>query len=114
MYTYTYAYTYAHTYLALGAGVVSGAIRGCGNQHVGFYVNLGAYYGVALPAGLIFAFSLGLGLTGLSMGLVYAHLGSCPLLAVRRHMHALIYVHIHTFSLGLALTGLWMGLALGA
>ena len=69
MYTYTYAYTYTHTYLALGAGVVSGAIRGCGNQHVGFYVNLGAYYGVALPAGLIFAFSLGLGLTGRWMGL---------------------------------------------
>jgi len=60
-----------NSFLILDAvqGVVSGVIRGCGNQHMGFYVNLLAYYGVALPAGLLFAFRFELGLAGLWYGL---------------------------------------------
>ena len=50
-YTHTHKYTHTHTHTHTHTqGVVSGVIRGCGNQHIGFYVNLFAYYVIALPA----------------------------------------------------------------
>ncbi|KAH7528400.1 hypothetical protein FEM48_Zijuj05G0068300 [Ziziphus jujuba var. spinosa] len=51
----------------LAAGVVifvaiaQGVARGCGWQRVGAYVNLGAYYLVGLPCGIILTFVLNLG-----------------------------------------------------
>ncbi len=50
-------------------GVVSGVIRGCGNQHVGFFVNLFSYYCVAMPVAVILAFFFDMGLMGLWFGL---------------------------------------------
>jgi hypothetical protein len=50
-------------------GVTSGAIRGCGNQHIGFVVNLLAYYVIAIPIGILLAFHFQLGLAGLWYGL---------------------------------------------
>ncbi len=48
---------------------MSGAIRGCGNQHIGFVVNLVAYYVIAIPIGILLAFHFHLGLAGLWYGL---------------------------------------------
>ncbi|KAH6754955.1 MATE efflux family protein [Perilla frutescens var. hirtella] len=50
--------------------VLSGVVRGIGLQHIGAYVNLGAYYLVCIPVALFFAFLLHLKGQGLWSGLV--------------------------------------------
>lgn len=40
---------------------VSGVIRGSGQQKIGAYVNLGAFYLIGIPTGLVFAFGLHIG-----------------------------------------------------
>ncbi|CAL5369640.1 unnamed protein product [Camellia sinensis] len=49
--------------------VLSGVARGSGWQHIGAYVNLGAFYLVAIPVALILGFVLHLGGKGIWMGL---------------------------------------------
>lgn len=51
-------------------GTLSGIARGCGWQKVGAYVNLGAYYIVAIPIAIILAFVLHVGGKGLWLGIV--------------------------------------------
>ncbi|XP_057784278.1 protein DETOXIFICATION 12-like isoform X2 [Salvia miltiorrhiza] len=50
--------------------VLSGVVRGIGLQHIGAYVNLGAYYLVCIPVALLFAFVFHLKGQGLWSGLV--------------------------------------------
>ncbi|KAK4490544.1 hypothetical protein RD792_001226 [Penstemon davidsonii] len=50
--------------------VLSGVARGCGWQHIGAYVNLGAYYLVGIPLSLFLGFVLGLNGEGLWSGLI--------------------------------------------
>ncbi|KAF3613190.1 MATE efflux family protein 8 [Capsicum annuum] len=50
--------------------VLSGVARGSGWQHIGAYVNLGAYYLVGIPAALLLGFVLHLNGKGLWSGLV--------------------------------------------
>ncbi|XP_057868185.2 protein DETOXIFICATION 16 isoform X3 [Cryptomeria japonica] len=50
-------------------GTLSGVARGCGWQKVGAYVNLGAYYIVAIPVAVILAFVLHVGGRGLWIGI---------------------------------------------
>ncbi|CAO2830706.1 unnamed protein product [Amaranthus hypochondriacus] len=50
--------------------VLSGAARGCGWQNMCSVINLGAYYFVALPCALLFAFVLHIGGMGLWMGII--------------------------------------------
>ncbi|XP_050373346.1 protein DETOXIFICATION 16-like [Argentina anserina] len=52
--------------------VFSGVIRGSGQQKIGAYVNLGAYYLIGIPTGLVFAFGLHIGGKGLWIGIVLA------------------------------------------
>ncbi|CAN1265823.1 Protein DETOXIFICATION 16 [Linum perenne] len=41
--------------------VLSGTARGCGWQEIGAYINLGSYYIVGIPLGILFAFVLHIG-----------------------------------------------------
>ncbi|KNA09417.1 hypothetical protein SOVF_153750, partial [Spinacia oleracea] len=50
--------------------VLSGAARGCGWQTMCSIINLGAYYFVALPCAVFFAFILHMGGMGLWMGII--------------------------------------------
>ncbi|PNS96510.1 hypothetical protein POPTR_017G120500v4 [Populus trichocarpa] len=50
--------------------VLSGIARGCGWQHIGAFINLGAYYLVATPLAVVLCFVLHLGSRGLWMGLL--------------------------------------------
>ncbi|XP_031474389.1 protein DETOXIFICATION 16 isoform X1 [Nymphaea colorata] len=50
--------------------VLSGAVRGCGWQKIGAFVNLGAYYVVGLPCAVCFAFLLHVGGKGLWLGIM--------------------------------------------
>ncbi|GAB4840356.1 Protein DETOXIFICATION 16 [Ancistrocladus abbreviatus] len=50
--------------------VLSGAARGCGWQNICAFINLGAYYLVALPSAVVFAFILHIGGMGLWMGVI--------------------------------------------
>ncbi|PKI69401.1 hypothetical protein CRG98_010199 [Punica granatum] len=50
--------------------VLSGAARGCGWQNLCAFINLGAYYIVAIPSAVIFAFVLHIGGMGLWMGII--------------------------------------------
>ncbi|XP_004307901.1 PREDICTED: MATE efflux family protein 6-like [Fragaria vesca subsp. vesca] len=52
--------------------VFSGVIRGSGQQKIGAYVNLGAFYLIGIPTGLVFAFGLHIGGKGLWIGIVLA------------------------------------------
>ncbi|KAJ4973463.1 hypothetical protein NE237_006637 [Protea cynaroides] len=49
-------------------GVLSGVARGCGWQHVGAYVNLGAFYLFGIPIAIVLAFPLHLRGKGLWIG----------------------------------------------
>ncbi|XP_058088091.1 protein DETOXIFICATION 14-like isoform X2 [Magnolia sinica] len=51
-------------------GVLSGVARGCGWQHIGAYVNLGAFYLVGIPVASILGFLFNLKGRGLWMGIV--------------------------------------------
>ncbi|XP_059070371.1 protein DETOXIFICATION 16 [Cryptomeria japonica] len=50
--------------------ILSGIARGCGWQNVGAYVNLGAYYIVAIPIAVILAFVLHVGGRGIWLGII--------------------------------------------
>ncbi|KAK2635321.1 hypothetical protein Ddye_030113 [Dipteronia dyeriana] len=50
--------------------VLSGAARGCGWQNLCVIINRGAYYGVAIPCAVIFAFYFQVGGMGLWMGII--------------------------------------------
>ncbi|KAF9673954.1 hypothetical protein SADUNF_Sadunf10G0077400 [Salix dunnii] len=50
-------------------GVLSGVARGCGWQHIGAYVNLGAFYLLGIPVAALLAFWLNLGGMGLWIGI---------------------------------------------
>ncbi|XP_010044148.2 protein DETOXIFICATION 16 [Eucalyptus grandis] len=50
--------------------VLSGSARGCGWQNVCAWINLGAYYVVAIPCAVLFAFGFHVGGMGLWMGIV--------------------------------------------
>ncbi|XP_019238345.1 PREDICTED: protein DETOXIFICATION 9 [Nicotiana attenuata] len=50
--------------------VLSGVATGSGWQHIGAYVNLGAYYLVGIPASLLMGFSLNWKEKGLWSGLL--------------------------------------------
>ncbi|KAI3908622.1 hypothetical protein MKW92_037191 [Papaver armeniacum] len=51
-------------------GVLSGVARGCGWQHIGAYVNLGAFYLAGIPAAVLFGFCLHYGGKGLYFGIL--------------------------------------------
>ncbi|XP_059451240.1 protein DETOXIFICATION 14-like [Corylus avellana] len=63
--------------------VFSGVARGSGLQHIGAYVNLGAYYLVGTPIGVVLGFVLHLGGKGLWIGLVTGSTVQATLLALR-------------------------------
>ncbi|KAJ6431774.1 hypothetical protein OIU84_019119 [Salix udensis] len=50
--------------------VLSGAARGCGWQKLCSFINLGAYYVVAIPLAVLFAFIFHIGGMGLWMGII--------------------------------------------
>ncbi|CAN0891431.1 Protein DETOXIFICATION 16 [Linum grandiflorum] len=52
--------------------VLSGTARGCGWQEIGAYINLGSYYIVGIPCGILFAFVLHIGGKGLYLGIICA------------------------------------------
>ncbi|KAM5553958.1 protein DETOXIFICATION 16-like [Rosa sericea] len=52
--------------------VLSGIIRGSGQQKIGAYVNLGAYYLMGIPAAILLAFVFHIGGKGLWMGIIVA------------------------------------------
>ncbi|KAL2522368.1 MATE efflux family protein [Forsythia ovata] len=62
--------------------VLSGVARGCGWQHIGAYVNLGAYYVVGIPVALFLGFGLHLKGEGLWSGLVAGATVQSILLAI--------------------------------
>ncbi|KAJ3686035.1 hypothetical protein LUZ61_015199 [Rhynchospora tenuis] len=49
--------------------VLSGVARGCGWQKIGAFVNLGAFYVVGVPSGILLAFVFSIGGKGLWIGL---------------------------------------------
>ncbi|XP_031475743.1 protein DETOXIFICATION 12-like [Nymphaea colorata] len=51
-------------------GVLSGVARGCGRQHLGAYVNLGAFYLLGLPISVILGFYYHFGAIGLWIGIL--------------------------------------------
>lgn len=59
-----------------------GVARGCGRQHLGAYVNLGAYYLVGLPAAVVLGFVFRLRGKGLWLGLNMGSLVQSTLLSV--------------------------------
>nr|XP_015882953.2 protein DETOXIFICATION 16-like [Ziziphus jujuba var. spinosa] len=52
--------------------VLSGNARGCGWQKIGAYVNLGSYYLVGIPSGVLLAFVFHIGGKGLWLGITCA------------------------------------------
>ncbi|KAJ6368162.1 hypothetical protein OIU78_000691 [Salix suchowensis] len=62
--------------------IFSGIARGCGWQHVGAYVNLGAYYLVATPLAVLLCFVLHLGSKGLWTGLLIGSVAQVTSFAV--------------------------------
>ncbi|KAL0701663.1 hypothetical protein Bca4012_057785 [Brassica carinata] len=52
--------------------VLSGVARGCGWQKIGAFVNLGSYYLVGVPLGLVLGFHFHIGGRGLWLGIVTA------------------------------------------
>ncbi|KAJ4974455.1 hypothetical protein NE237_007629 [Protea cynaroides] len=63
-------------------GVLSGVARGCGWQHVGAYVNLGAFYLVGIPIAIVLAFHLHLRGKGLWIGILIGSTLQSALLAL--------------------------------
>ncbi|KAJ7979494.1 Protein DETOXIFICATION [Quillaja saponaria] len=52
--------------------VLSGTARGCGWQKIGAFVNLGAYYLIGIPTGILLAFVYHIGGKGLWVGIIVA------------------------------------------
>ncbi|KAF8040336.1 hypothetical protein BT93_B2539 [Corymbia citriodora subsp. variegata] len=63
-------------------GVLSGVARGCGWQHVGAYVNLGAFYLCGIPVAATLAFWVGLRGVGLWIGIQAGAIVQTSLLAI--------------------------------
>ncbi|KAJ1442557.1 Multi antimicrobial extrusion protein [Sesbania bispinosa] len=63
-------------------GVLSGIARGGGFQQIGAYVNLGAYYLVGIPFGLLLGFHLQLNAKGLWMGTLSGSVLNVIILAI--------------------------------
>ncbi|XP_027363115.1 protein DETOXIFICATION 12-like [Abrus precatorius] len=63
-------------------GVLSGIARGCGWQHIGVYVNLGAFYLCGIPFSATLAFWVQLGGKGLWMGVQVGAFVQCVLLSI--------------------------------
>ena len=57
--------------------VCGGIVRGTGRPVLGMYANVGGFYVVALPLGVVFSFKLGMGVVGLFWGLL---IGICTCL----------------------------------
>eukprot|EP00271_Cylindrocystis_brebissonii_P015931 TRINITY_DN3900_c0_g1_i1.p1 TRINITY_DN3900_c0_g1~~TRINITY_DN3900_c0_g1_i1.p1 ORF type:complete len:477 (-),score=34.01 TRINITY_DN3900_c0_g1_i1:1078-2475(-) len=62
--------------------ISSGSIRGIGHQHLGAIVNLGAYYGIALPGAFLLAFKFHQGSNGLYMALMSGQFTQVAILVV--------------------------------
>lgn len=63
-------------------GVLSGIARGGGWQHIGAYVNLGAYYLVGIPTAVVLAFVVHVGGMGLWIGILSGSVIQCILLGL--------------------------------
>ncbi|XP_027367080.1 protein DETOXIFICATION 14-like [Abrus precatorius] len=63
-------------------GTLSGIARGCGWQHLGAYVNLGAYYGLGIPIAAILGFWVQLRGKGLWIGIITGALCQTVLLSL--------------------------------
>lgn len=63
-------------------GVLSGISRGCGWQHLGAYVNLGAFYLIGIPVALVLGFALHLGGAGFWTGMIAGGATQVTLLSV--------------------------------
>ncbi|KAG6743167.1 hypothetical protein POTOM_054115 [Populus tomentosa] len=62
--------------------VLSGIARGCGWQHIGAYINLGAYYFVGIPVAVLLCFILHLRGKGLWIGILTGNIVQATLLAL--------------------------------
>ncbi|CAK9142293.1 unnamed protein product [Ilex paraguariensis] len=62
--------------------VLSGTARGCGWQKIGAIVNLGAYYLLGIPCGILLAFVYHTGGKGLWMGIIVALFAQASLLLI--------------------------------
>ncbi|XP_061351404.1 protein DETOXIFICATION 12-like [Gastrolobium bilobum] len=62
-------------------GVLAGIARGCGWQHIGVYINLGAFYLCGIPVAASLAFWLKLGGKGLWIGIQSGAFVQCVLLS---------------------------------
>lgn len=60
----------------------TGIARGCGWQHIGAYVNLGAYYLVGLPSAALLCFRFHLRGKGLWIGVLTGSIVQATLLAL--------------------------------
>ncbi|KAK3164453.1 hypothetical protein QOZ80_1AG0018770 [Eleusine coracana subsp. coracana] len=63
-------------------GVLTGISRGCGWQHLGAYVNLGAFYLVGVPVALVLGFTMHLGGAGFWMGMIAGGATQVTLLSI--------------------------------
>ncbi|KAK1301455.1 MATE efflux family protein 5 [Acorus calamus] len=63
-------------------GVLSGVARGCGWQHIGAYVNLGAFYLFGIPTASILGFVLHFGGRGLWIGILSGSIVQTILLSI--------------------------------
>lgn len=70
------------TYFSLFLLYASGIARGSGWQSIGAYVNLGAFYLVGLPVGVVLGFPLRLRGKGLWIGIVAGSIVQSALLAL--------------------------------
>ncbi|XP_042413937.1 protein DETOXIFICATION 10-like isoform X2 [Zingiber officinale] len=64
------------------SGILSGVARGSGWQHLGAYVNLGAFYLVGIPVAILLGFALHLRGKGLWVGIMCGSITQSILLAV--------------------------------
>lgn len=63
-------------------GVLTGIARGCGWQHIGVYVNLGAFYLCGIPVAASLAFLVQIGGKGLWIGIQVGAFIQCVLLSI--------------------------------
>ncbi|XP_058769453.1 protein DETOXIFICATION 12-like [Vicia villosa] len=63
-------------------GVLAGIARGCGWQHLGVYVNLGAFYLCGIPVAAALAFWVQVGGKGLWIGIQVGAVVQCVLLSI--------------------------------
>ena len=63
--------------------VCGGIVRGTARPWLGMYANIGGFYFLALPLGVVFAFKLRLGLAGLIIGFLIGVVACLILLFLR-------------------------------